>query len=147
MSSGFPAPTRRDHLKFCQTEGWEPALSATGRPVEHHATFTLALSDGTVLRTRISHPADSKKTYGKQLWSHILSTQLKVTNREFWACVKNGIRPDRGEATTVHTDADPIPARVLWTLMHEIGLPETDAMRLTKAEAVDRVKEFWTTGH
>lgn len=67
---------------------------ARGRPTQHHVTYTLPLWDGRVLRTRISRPADGT-TYGASLWKHILADQLEVSEQGFWACVTDGIPPDR----------------------------------------------------
>lgn len=61
-----PAP-RRQHKQFCDIDGCDTVLNARGKTVRHHITYELALSDGRVLRTRISRPA-SNATYGPSLW-------------------------------------------------------------------------------
>lgn len=88
--------SRKDHLQFCQREGWTPVRGATGKPVSHHPTFELALPDGRILRTRISHPADAPEQYSANLWTFILKDQLDVTEDEFWDCVRDKKLPERG---------------------------------------------------
>lgn len=90
-----PAATRSDHKKFCTTEGWVEKHNARGKKGSHHLTFTLSLPDGRVLRTRISHPPDSKDGYAPSTWKHILRDQLDVTEDQFWNCVKDKVLPPR----------------------------------------------------
>jgi hypothetical protein len=80
-------------MTSCET-GWLD-LAARGRTGTHYVTYELGLPDGRILRTRISHPVD-RNAYGSSLWSHILRDQLGVSEEEFWACVRDGIKPDRG---------------------------------------------------
>lgn len=133
-----PAPRRKDHLKFCQTEGWTEVRNALGQPVRHHPTFELTLSDGTILRTHISRPPDSKDTYGPGLWTRILRDQLRVTADEFWACVQDGTLPDRGVVTP---PADTIPADVLTILINR-GIAEEEALTMTREEALALMYEL-----
>lgn len=130
-----PAPRRKDHLTFCLNEGWTEVRNAVGQPVRHHQTFELALLDGRALRTHISRPPDSKETYGPGLWGRILKDQLAVTAKEFWACVQDGAKPDRGASPL---PIETIPAGVL-TLLLEYGVPEAEALGLTRAEAIERL--------
>ena len=95
VSKKPPAPTRDHHDQFCENENWNLVRGATGRPVQHHRTYELALWDGRILRTRISKPID-KTTYGPRMWSHILREQLEVMAEVFWSCVLDGTPPDRG---------------------------------------------------
>jgi hypothetical protein len=139
----FPAPTREAHLKFCKTEGWDRVRSARGKSGTHHDTFELPLPNGDVLRTRVSRPPD-RSTYGPGLWSHILKDQLHVTEQEFWACVQDGVLPDRG--STAPEPADGVPTEVLWQLIHRVGLSADQVARLTKEEAIARLQRYWTTG-
>ena len=91
----WPAPTRTDHQRFCEVEGWKPIRDARGRTGTHHITYELELPDGGVLRTRVSHPAD-RTGYGVDMWKHILRDQLHVDEASFWVCVRDGKTPDRG---------------------------------------------------
>ena len=139
----FPTPTRKDHLRFCEVEGWAPVMSSRGKTGTHHDTFELALPNGDVLRTRISRPPD-RSEYGSSLWNHILKDQLMVTETEFWDCVTTKQIPDRG--MTAGPDVDPIPTDVIWALLHRVGMSESDIQAMTKEEAISRLTLFWTTG-
>src|SRR5262245_44060439 len=92
----WPQPTRQTHEKFCLVERWTQVRDARGRTGTHHVTYELGLTDGRILRTRISHPVD-RTAYGSNIWGRILRDQLDVTETAFWQCVQEGIRPDRGE--------------------------------------------------
>jgi hypothetical protein len=139
----WPTPTRQDHQKFCEIEEWKPVRSARGRTGTHHRTYELALPDGQVLRTRISHPPD-RSTYGPGIWSHILRDQLDVTEDVFWDCVRNGVKPSRGEPDV--PTADPIPAEVVHMLLTRVRLAESDVARMTRQEAIARLNQYWTRG-
>lgn len=128
----YPAPRRKDHLKFCLTEGWTEVRNASGQTVRHHQTFELSLPDGRILRTHISRPPDSKDTYGPGLWSRILRDQLGVTPDEFWACVRDRVVPDRG-ATKLPVES--IPADVLTILVNR-GVPEQEVLRMSRQQAL-----------
>lgn len=139
----FPTPTRKDHLRFCEVEGWVPVKSSRGKTGTHHDTYELPLPNGDVLRTRISRPPD-RSEYGSSLWNHILKDQLMVTESEFWGCVSDKQFPDRG--TTVEPEVDPIPTDVIWALLHRVGLSESDIQAMSREEAINRLTLFWTTG-
>lgn len=136
----WPTPTRQDHQKFCEIEGWEPARTARGRTGTHQLTYELTLPDGRILRTRISHPPD-RSTYGPGIWSHILRDQLDVTEEVFWDCVRGGIKPARGEPDV--PAADPIPAEVVHMLLTRVRLTESEVARMTKEEAIARLNQHW----
>lgn len=132
--------SRRDHNKFCTTEGWKVVGNARGKKASHHVTYELPLPDGRILRTRISHPVNST-TYGASLWAHILRDQLDVTEAEFWACVKDGSRPSRARAPEPPENA--LPAGLAWQLIHSAGVPEAEVATMTRDEAIARMNEFW----
>lgn len=137
-----PASTRRDHERFCRTEGWEQVRDARGRTGTHHVTFELALRDGRVLRTRVSHPVN-RDTCGPQVWSHILRDQLQVDESTFWACVADGVVPER----TMPAPAGPaLPAEIVFLLISKVGVAEQDVAVMTKDEAVARLERYWAEG-
>jgi hypothetical protein len=138
----WPQPTRADHEKFCGVEGWAPVRDAKGRTGTHHRTYELHLPDGRVLRTRISHPPD-RTGYGANLWSHILRDQLGVSEQEFWACVRDGVPPDRGAPAV---PAGALPADLVYLLLTRVGLSEPEVATMTRAEAVERVNRYWAEG-
>lgn len=138
----WPQPTRQDHEKFCDIEGWTPVRDARGRTGTHHVTYELNLPDGRVLRTRISHPPD-RSTYGTSLWSHILRDQLGVSEEAFWECVRNKVKPNRGMP---EPPAQALPADLVRLLITRVGLDESDVAAMSKTQAIERLNRFWTDG-
>lgn len=138
----WPRPTREDHDRFCQTEGWRPVRNARGRAGSHHVTYELDLADGRILRTRISHPVD-RSTYGANIWGHILRDQLQVDEVTFWACVQDKVVPDRGTRTP---PSEALPADLVYMLISRVGLDEAEAAMMTKEEAVARLQRYWIEG-
>ena len=135
-------PSRSDHHRFCVVEGWQEARNARGHKVRHHETYELELPDGRTLRTRISRPVN-RETYGEQLWKHILTDQLMVTEDVFWKCVDEGVRPLR--SITKHTPpATAIPASLVYQLLHEVGLDEQAVAEMTREEAIARMQQHWS---
>lgn len=134
--------TRASHNQFCLTEKWEAVRNTRGGKVTHHITYELPLLDGRRLRTCVSRPADNT-TYGPSLWKAILRDQLEVTEDEFWACVKDKQRPDRGQ------DAEPtsrssLPAGLVYQLIHVARVPEADVKGLTLDQANAVMAEHWS---
>ena len=136
----WPAPTRSEHETFCATEGWERVRDSTGKTGTHHVTYELRLHDGRILRTRISHPPD-RSTYGKSIWSHILRDQLHVTEAEFWACVQEEKKPDRGEPTVPE---EAFPAELVHLLISRLHLSEAEIAKMSRADAIARIQEYWS---
>ena len=106
-------------------------IGARDRAVLHHATFTVPTPQGDILRTRISHPI-GRETYAPSMWAHILRDQLHVSADDFWACVFDGVRPDRG-APTVPDAALPLP--LVARLVRELGLSRAEIAKLPLEEA------------
>lgn len=138
----WPQPTRKDHDTFCRVEEWCLVRDARGRTGTHHATYELALPDGRILRTRISHPVD-RSNYGRSMFSHILRDQLQVEEGDFWACVQDGTKPDRG---VPEPPAEALPADLVHLLVSRVGLDETEVAAMSKDEAVARMQRYWTEG-
>jgi hypothetical protein len=136
----WPEAGRADHERFCLVEGWQRVRDAKGRTGTHHVTYELPLPDGQILRTRISHPPD-RTAYGPSLRAHILRDQLKVDQETFWACVRDGHCPDRG-APAVPEEA--LPADLVHLLLTRVGLTEDEVRRLSKADAITRLQQYWT---
>jgi hypothetical protein len=131
----WSAATRSDHRSFCVTEGW------TYNGYDHEF-YHLTLHDGRILYTKISRPV-GRETYGQDLWHQILRTQLQVTEEEFWVCVHDGTVPDRGEP---EPPKEALPADLVHQLRTKVRLSDDEISQLTKAEAVERMQEFWMGG-
>ena len=143
MSEQRRPATRTDHQNFCVAEGWTERQRATGKRGTHHVNYELALPDGRILYTRISHPVD-RTDYGPSIWAHILRDQLAITAEEFRTCIEDKVLPDR-RGTEIPADA--VPAGVVRALIAEARIPEAEVRAMTKAEAIQRLAEFYTTGH
>jgi hypothetical protein len=137
----WPAPTRRDHEAFCENEGWEQVRDARGRTSGHHSrTYELHLHDGRILRTRISHPLDGS-TYGANIWRHILRDQLDVDEATFWACAREGIKPNRGQP---EAPGEALPADLAHLLVVSRNLATEKIAQMSRDEAIARMQEFWS---
>lgn len=139
----WPTPTRKDHLRFCEIEGWSQVRASKGKTGTHHDTYEFTLESGDVLRTRISRPPD-RTDYGQSLWKHILREQLRVSEAEFWECLESGNLPKRG--ANEEPEKEPIPTGVLWNLINRVGLSEDDVAGMKREEAIERLNQFWITG-
>jgi hypothetical protein len=138
----WPQATRQDHDKFCRAEGWRPVRDARGRAGTHHVTYEFGLPDGRILRTRLSHPV-GRDTYGPSIWSHILRDQLQVSEAEFWRCVRDGVKPDRG---IPEPPPAALPADLVHLLITRVGLADAEVARMSREEAVARLQRYWTEG-
>lgn len=138
----WPAPTREAHESFCKIEGWQQVRDARGKTGTHHVIYELQLHDGRILRTRISHPVN-RDAYGPQIWSHILRDQLGVDQTTFWACVKEGIKPDRGAP---QPPATALPADLVHLLLTRVHLAEGEVASMSKDQAIARMQQYWATG-
>jgi hypothetical protein len=58
---------------------------------------------------------------------HILRDQLEIDEPQFWSCVRDGVKPDRG---MLEPPAEALPA----DLVHML------------AETVARLQRYWTEG-
>ncbi|WP_017973019.1 hypothetical protein [Actinopolyspora halophila] len=137
-----PRATRQDHEQFCRTEDWDRVRDARGRTGTHHITYELALHDGRILRTRISHPVD-RSTYGAGLWQHILRDQLEVDETQFWSCVHEGNPPPRSGP---EPQAETLPADLVHLLINRVGLADSEIATMNKDEAIARLQRYWTEG-
>ena len=140
--TSWPPSTRKDHETFCEVEQWQRVRDARGRAGTHHVTYELDLVDGRILRTRISHPVD-RTDYGPSMWKHILRDQLDVNESAFWACVQDGVKPDRGAPMP---PKDALPADLVYLLLSKVGLDESEVAAMSKDEAISRLQSYWTEG-
>lgn len=126
MARGGALVTPADHDRFCQIEGWIGVGSRT---------YELGLPDGRVLRTKIS-----LRPYGPELGQHVLRDQLEVDEDAFWACVRDGEKPDRGVA---RPRPDALPVDLVYLLLKRVGLAERVVAGMTRKEAIARLEVYW----
>jgi hypothetical protein len=91
------------------------------------------LSDGRVLRSRVSHPPN-RNTYGARLGAYILRDQLCVDEATFWAAVRDGAVPQRARPVA---PTESMPAEVAALLVNRVGLSREQVAALSR-EAGDR---------
>ncbi|MDE2409313.1 MAG: hypothetical protein KGL72_03310 [Actinomycetales bacterium] len=139
MSEKYPPGTRKDHRRFCDVEQWTLVRGATGKAVRHHLTYELNLWDGRILRTRISHPVN-QDSYLKNVWGHILKTQLQVTEPVFWECVMGGILPDRGQPAPV-VSRKTLPLYLVRELV-KLGVTQAELANLSTDAAASLLGEL-----
>ena len=114
----FPTPTRRDHQRFCEVEGWTEVRNATGRKGRHHLTYEFTIADG-----------------------HILRDQLQVSEEAFWTCVNDGTAPERGGRPS--PDREPLPAELVHLLTVKARFSDDEVRAMTKAEAIEAAQRYW----
>lgn len=135
-------PTREHHDRFCKTEGWRRVRNARSGTGTHHLTYELDLPDGRILRTRVSWPVD-RTDYGRRMWAHVLRDQLDVDEATFWACVRDGVVPDRGMPAP---PSEALPADLVHLLISNLGLNEAEIAQMSKEEAVGELQRYWIEG-
>ena len=74
------APTFGDLKRYCDKNGWVMIRNSD------HWYYEKVLSNGNVLRTKISHAIS--KEIPKNLWKRILQKQLHLTESDFWKGLK-----------------------------------------------------------
>ncbi|SEB56013.1 hypothetical protein SAMN04489806_1106 [Paramicrobacterium humi] len=132
--SKHPPGTKKDLDAFCEIEGWVLVRTARAQKIRHHKTWELTLWNGDILRTRISRPVNGE-TYSQALWKHILRDQLQVTEDEFWACVKDSVKPDRGEPEAPRPKKS-VPLFLVKQLTG-LGVPEDEILELDAKGAAE----------
>lgn len=74
------APKFGDLKRYCDKNGWVMLRNTD------HWYYEKVLSDGTVLRTKISHGVS--KEIPKILWERIRQKQLRISETTFWEGLK-----------------------------------------------------------
>jgi len=66
-----------------------------------------------------------------------------VSEAEFWRCVRDGVKPDRGMPKP---STEALSADLVHLLITRVGLAEAEVARMSKEEAVARLQRYWTEG-
>lgn len=136
-------PTFTELRRFVEVEGWQNADGARPGRVGDHYRYVFTTPTGDRLYTRISH--GSGQIGDRDLFAHILRTQLQVTAEMFWAAVDHGVRPERPTPVVVaHPDA--LDAKLVRNLINKVGLTTNDLIGMSSAEAVRRWQDWLTRG-
>lgn len=125
-------PARYDDVRaFCRVDGWTLKANAPGRITHKHEVWTKALADGTSLRSVISK---GRGEYSPQMRSWIIKHELRVTEREFWAAVRDGVAPARPQARPARPRKELLPLSLVRALQAMSYTPD-DLRGLTLEEA------------
>jgi hypothetical protein len=125
-------PARYEDVReFCRVDGWERKADAAGRAVRRHGVWTRSLRDGTVLRTVIPK---GRGTYKLSTTARIIKRQLRVTDAEFWAAVREGRPPRRPEPRPREATRETLPLSLVRALL-AAGYAADDLKMLTLTEA------------
>jgi hypothetical protein len=128
-----------DLAAYLALDDWveEPSLARGRRRTGDHRRFRKELSDGSILRTKVSHALGGE--IGADLFKHILRDQLRVDETSFWAVIRGKARQSAGAAPP---RSGTVPAWLVQRVMFTVGLPETEVRRLTPEEALERWHAF-----
>jgi hypothetical protein len=133
-----------DHRKFVETEGWAKKGTATSsKKTGDHFRYTLTLSTGDVLFTRVSH--GSGQLDDAKLIKAIFRIQLEVTEADFYRCVENGILPPRPQ-TIPERFAEGLDATLVRNLIRKVGLSQTQVAKMSKEQAVAAWNKYLSEG-
>jgi len=72
----------------------------------------------------------------------MLRDHLDVTEAEFWACVQDKVKPDRGEP---RVPAEALPADLVHLLITRAGLSDAEIAAMSKDDAIARIQAYWST--
>jgi hypothetical protein len=130
-----------DVRTFCRVDGWARAGDAPGRRTRKHEVWVKELDDGSVLRCVVSK---GRGEYSPRMTGWIVRHELKVTQEEFWAAVRDGVAPARPHARETQPQGELLPlglVRALEAAGHQTsdlrGLTLAEAKRLLKPEQGD----------
>jgi len=140
----MPRPlAHADHKKFVETEGWKKQGTTRGaRKTGNHFRYTLRLSTGDILYTRVSHGSGSIKDHS--LVALILREQLRVSEEDFYRCVNDGTLPPRPAPESPPVPSEGLDAKLVRSLINKVGLSQIEVAKLSKADAVERWRQYLT---
>ena len=131
----------KEHLRFCQIDGWTELKSARGAGRDH-IYFIKELADGRTLRTKVSHGSKHSE-YRGGLWKQIWHDQLELASEaEFWAVLRERRPARRQQQAGVSPGQEEMPAWLVQRLIYSVGLREDEIVALSRAEAERRWQDY-----
>ena len=137
-------PTYAELRRFVEVEGWDNLDGARPGRVGDHFRYTFTTPSGDRLYTRVSHGRG--QIQDRDLFAHILRTQLKVSAEVFWEAVDRGISPRRPRTGSRETDEPALDAKLARNLITKVGLATEQLVGMTQDEAVHLWNEWLTKG-
>lgn len=135
-------PTYAELRKFVERERWVDKDAKSRKKKGDHHRCTLRLPTGEVLYTRISHGRGEIADDG--LWAAILRNELKVTEKEFWACVDDKVLPSRPQPAPPERRGPALDAKLARNLVRRAGLAQGVVAKMTRDEAVAAWQRYLT---
>ena len=142
----MPRPlAHADHRQFVETEGWTKKCTArsTHKSSDHYR-YSLKVSTGEVLSTRVSHGSGSIDD--ADLVARILRDQLQVTEEAFYRCVNKEEIPPRPAPKSTPPPPDALDGKLVRNLIAKVGMTQSQVALLTKDEAIAAWQEYLTGG-
>ena len=124
---------------FCRIDGW--VEFDEGRSVDHRY-YRLVLDDGAVLETRVSH--SGKKTMTPGRWKAILRDQLRVSDSDFWACLRNKKPVERPSTPPDESETEQVPAWAAVVLSTRMKMSPAQIAALGRDQAIQLAHEAWS---
>ena len=137
-------PTFAELKRFVEIEGWEATDASRPGRVGDHFRYTFTTPAGDRLYTRVSHGRG--QIQDRDLFTHILRTQLHVSAETFWEAVDRGIVPCRPRAGSRETSEPALDAKLVRNLITKVGLTTDQLIGMTQDEAVHLWNEWLTKG-
>jgi hypothetical protein len=127
-------PSKDQILRFLQIESWDFKAGSS------HDKYFKRLPNGELLRTQVPRgseewPADP------DLWVTIRNHQLRVSEEEFWAAVKDGVPPIR-EGDLPSPELNFVPDWVVRNLRFTVGMREDEIAALSPDEMIAVWEEY-----
>ena len=125
---------------YVENEGWTQERNRARRrsKVGDHWRYSKEQSDGTTLRTKVSHSV--REEIGPSLFGHILRDQLHIDEATFWAVVHGRTEPE-GPAPAAPVS---VPGWKIQRLIMTVGSPEEEVRSMGPAEAAAAWEAFQT---
>jgi len=120
-----------DLRRFFRVDGWTCVSRAPGRTTRKHEVWTKSLPGGESLRAVVSK---GRGAYSRGLADHILKHELRVSEREFRAAVRDRAAPSRPGARTARPEGEPLPLSLVRALL-AAGHAAADVRGLSLVEA------------
>lgn len=137
----MPPLKHSDHKKFVETEGWAEMKAISGGHRDHFRC-QLTLATGDILYARVSHGTGQLDS--ADVVKAVFRDQLQVTEKDFYACVRDRVLPPRPQPELPAPQGETIDATLMRNLVRKVGLTADELSKFTQAEAVRKWQEYLT---
>jgi hypothetical protein len=136
-------PTFRELKKYVEVEGWDDKDEISNKKKGDHHRYVFTTPTGERLYTRVSH--GTGQIFDHELFGKILRDQLSIDEKQFWAAVDKGIKPNRPSATS-EPILEGIDAKLSRNLISKVGLKPSELIGMDQAQAVKLWTEWLSSG-